>query len=247
MRAISVHAVWLVAVAAWLAAAGVHAENVYTPTPINQGIGQATEIGQWQIQSSAKAQQSGAEISAAGFSTKDWYPVSGRATVMAGLLENGVYKNVFYSDNLRAVAVPDSNGPPVRRALVVSHRVHRCQGARRDTHVAAHQRHDRERRYMVERASGCAAEPISRRVSRARARRDAVGARGGKYPGVARAPSRPAAGVCRSAGSTGIRRRRTTTWARGVAWTSCGPGPVADAFPAGDIDAFACRISRAPR
>ncbi|HEY9512662.1 MAG TPA: sugar-binding domain-containing protein [Rhodanobacter sp.] len=109
MRAISVHAVWLVAVAAWLVAAGVHAENVYTPTPINQGIGQATEIGQWRIQASAKVQRGGAEISAAGFSTKDWYLVSGRATVMAGLLENGVYKDVFHSDNLRAVAVPDSN------------------------------------------------------------------------------------------------------------------------------------------
>jgi len=109
MRAISVHAVWLVAVAAWLAAAGVHAENVYAPTPINQGIGQVTEIGQWRIQASAKVQRGGAEISAAGFSTKDWYLVSGRATVMAGLLENGVYKDVFHSDNLRAVAVPDSN------------------------------------------------------------------------------------------------------------------------------------------
>src|SRR6185312_1489986 len=37
-----------------------------------------------------------------------WYPVSGRATVMAGLLENGKYKNVFYSDNLRAVEEPDA-------------------------------------------------------------------------------------------------------------------------------------------
>jgi exo-1,4-beta-D-glucosaminidase len=90
MRAISVHAVWLVAVAAWLVAAGVHAENVYTPTPINQGIGQATEIGQWRIQASAKVQRGGAEISAAGFSTEDWYLVSGRDTVVAGLLENGV-------------------------------------------------------------------------------------------------------------------------------------------------------------
>ena len=36
--------------------------------------------------------------------------MSGRATVMAGLLENGTYKNVFYSDNLRAVEEPDSSG-----------------------------------------------------------------------------------------------------------------------------------------
>ena len=53
------------------------------------------------MQSSAKAQESGTEISSAGFSTRDWYSVSGRATVMAGLLENGKYDNVFYGDNLR--------------------------------------------------------------------------------------------------------------------------------------------------
>ena len=70
----------------------------------------STAIDHWLIQSSSKAQASGAEISSSGFSTKDWYPVSGRATVMAGLLENGKYENVFYSDNLRTVAEPDSSG-----------------------------------------------------------------------------------------------------------------------------------------
>ena len=35
--------------------------------------------------------------------------MSGRATVMAGLLENGTYQNVFYSDNLRAVEDPDTD------------------------------------------------------------------------------------------------------------------------------------------
>ncbi|MBV9620807.1 MAG: glycoside hydrolase family 2, partial [Gammaproteobacteria bacterium] len=72
--------------------------------------GSVTAIAQWQIQSSAKAPQSGAEVSAAGYATRGWYPVSGRATVMAGLLENGTYKDVFYSDNLRAVEEPDSSG-----------------------------------------------------------------------------------------------------------------------------------------
>lgn len=69
-----------------------------------------TAIDHWQIQSTSKAPESGAEVSSAGFSTKDWYPVSGRATVMAGLLENGKYENVFYSDNLRAAAEPESSG-----------------------------------------------------------------------------------------------------------------------------------------
>ena len=36
--------------------------------------------------------------------------MSGRATVMAGLIENGKYENVFYGDNLRAVEEPDASG-----------------------------------------------------------------------------------------------------------------------------------------
>lgn len=72
--------------------------------------GTVTAIVHWQIQSSSKAQEGGAEVSSAGYPTRGWYPVSGRATVMAGLLENSIYKNVFHGDNLRAVAEPDSSG-----------------------------------------------------------------------------------------------------------------------------------------
>ncbi len=86
------------------------AESAFVPTQVGVDVGSATAIAHWQIQSSAKAQQSGAEISSGGFSTREWYPVSGRATVMAGLLENGTYQNLFYSDNLRAAEEPDSSG-----------------------------------------------------------------------------------------------------------------------------------------
>src|SRR6202161_3398527 len=98
------------AMAALLGASLACAENAFAPTQVDGDTGSATAIAHWQIQSSTKAQQSGAEVSSAGFSTQDWYPVSGRATVMAGLLENGTYKNVFYSDNLRAAEEPDSSG-----------------------------------------------------------------------------------------------------------------------------------------
>jgi exo-1,4-beta-D-glucosaminidase len=86
------------------------AEGAFVPTRVADGAGSATAIAHWQIQSSAKAQESGAEVSSAGFPTRGWYPVSGRATVMAGLLENGTYENVFYGDNLRAVEEPDASG-----------------------------------------------------------------------------------------------------------------------------------------
>jgi exo-1,4-beta-D-glucosaminidase len=85
------------------------AESPFAATLLGDA-GSATAIAHWQIQSSAKAQESGAEVSSGGYSTHEWYPVSGRATVMAGLLENGKYENVFYGDNLRAAEEPDSSG-----------------------------------------------------------------------------------------------------------------------------------------
>jgi exo-1,4-beta-D-glucosaminidase len=94
----------VVAVIAVLATPAAYAANTYAPTPVAAGPGRVVPIANWQIRSSAEAQQSGAEISSAGFSTKGWYPVSGRATVMAGLMENGKYKNVFHDDELRTVA-----------------------------------------------------------------------------------------------------------------------------------------------
>ncbi|MEO6798995.1 MAG: sugar-binding domain-containing protein, partial [Rhodanobacter sp.] len=84
--------------------------GAFAPTRVDGGAGSTTAVTTWQIQSSDKAQEGGAEISTAGFPTRGWYPVSGRATVMAGLLENGTYKDVFYSDNLRAVQAPDASG-----------------------------------------------------------------------------------------------------------------------------------------
>ena len=103
-----ISSIWVMAALACTSLAS--AEGAFAPTQVDGNAGSATAIAHWQIQSSAKAQQSGAEISSADYSTRDWYPVSGRATVMAGLLENGTYKNVFYSDNLRAAEEPESSG-----------------------------------------------------------------------------------------------------------------------------------------
>lgn len=87
------------------------AGTTYADTRVAAEAGTVNPISRWQIQDDAKAQQGGAAISASGFATREWYPVTGRATVMAGLLENGVFKDdVFHSDNLRAVQVPDASG-----------------------------------------------------------------------------------------------------------------------------------------
>ena len=105
------HTLCMMVAMAASAASVAHAQATYVPTTVAADAGSVTSIAHWQMQDSAKAQQAGDQISTTGFSTKEWYPVSGRATVMAGLLENGTFKNdVFYSDNLRAVQVPDSSG-----------------------------------------------------------------------------------------------------------------------------------------
>lgn len=105
------HTLWMMIALAVSATSVAHGQSTYAPTRVAADAGTVTAIDHWLIQDSAKAQQDGAEISATGFSTKEWYPVSGRATVMAGLLENHTFKSdVFYSDNLRAVQVPDSSG-----------------------------------------------------------------------------------------------------------------------------------------
>jgi exo-1,4-beta-D-glucosaminidase len=101
-------AVVLAATLAYIPAA--HAESTFRPAQVDRGAGLTTPIEHWEMQSSAKVQQSGAEVSNGGFSTRDWFAVSGRATVMAGLLENDKYPEVFYSDNLRAVEIPDAGG-----------------------------------------------------------------------------------------------------------------------------------------
>jgi exo-1,4-beta-D-glucosaminidase len=86
------------------------AASIFAPAQVDHGARVTTAIDHWEIQSSAKAQQGGAEVSSGGFSTRDWFAVSGRATVMAGLLENGKFPDVFYGDNLRAVEIPDASG-----------------------------------------------------------------------------------------------------------------------------------------
>lgn len=106
---IPLNALFATAVALAAAAPLARAGTPFMPIRVG-GAGSITEIARWRIQSSARAQQSGTQISSPGFSARGWYPVSGRATVMAGLLENGRYRHVFYGDNLRAVEVPGASG-----------------------------------------------------------------------------------------------------------------------------------------
>ncbi|MCO5969756.1 glycoside hydrolase family 2 protein [Actinoallomurus soli] len=91
-------------------AAGTLPADQGTPPPGTASVttsatpSSATDLNTgWKIQSSAVAGGSGAAISRPGYATTGWLPISRPETLMAGLLENGRYPNVFFSDNLAKV------------------------------------------------------------------------------------------------------------------------------------------------
>jgi exo-1,4-beta-D-glucosaminidase len=75
------------------------AADVLTTLPATQSG--STAVRGWQIQSSAQVSATGAEISRPRFDGSAWYPVGPRSTVLAGLVQNGRYPNLFYGTNLR--------------------------------------------------------------------------------------------------------------------------------------------------
>jgi len=70
---------------------------------VPDGNGSIKLTGGWKIQSSAVVGHDGATISQRAYSTKGWLPISEPETLMAGLLENGRYPDIFFSDNLAKV------------------------------------------------------------------------------------------------------------------------------------------------
>jgi len=63
-------------------------------TPLSDG---------WMMQSSSNSGDNGQSISRAGYAAKNWYPVSVPCTVLAGLVANGEYPDIFVGENLNKV------------------------------------------------------------------------------------------------------------------------------------------------
>jgi len=57
----------------------------------------------WQIQSSAKVHEGGNTISTTDFTPEEWYSTSVPTTVLAALVENGVYPDPYYGLNLKSI------------------------------------------------------------------------------------------------------------------------------------------------
>ncbi|MEV4020634.1 fibronectin type III domain-containing protein [Nonomuraea angiospora] len=76
-----------------------------------QAVPATTALTGYKIQSSAKVSDSGAAISTPGYAATGWYPVGPRSTVLAGLLQNNVYPDPFYSTNMQSIPTADFDVP----------------------------------------------------------------------------------------------------------------------------------------
>ncbi len=57
----------------------------------------------WYMQSSAKIAEAGAALSVPGVSVDGWYGITVPKTVLAGLVDNGVYEDPYYGLNLKSI------------------------------------------------------------------------------------------------------------------------------------------------
>ena len=81
-----------------------------TPTPgPTQTPGPAPTVGSteltsgWSLKSANNVTDPGTTISTVGYNVASWYPITVPSTVMAGLVANNVYQNVFFGTNLQSV------------------------------------------------------------------------------------------------------------------------------------------------
>ena len=65
----------------------------------------------WMIQSSVEINHSENEISKPSFDTRGWYPTSVPSTVLATLVENGVYEDPYFGINLKKIPEEPFNKP----------------------------------------------------------------------------------------------------------------------------------------
>jgi exo-1,4-beta-D-glucosaminidase len=80
------------------------ADSAAAPKPVSQNGATMLSDG-WSMQSSAVATEKGDAISSPGYAAGKWYPVSVPCTVLAGLVANGEYPDIFVGENLSKVPI----------------------------------------------------------------------------------------------------------------------------------------------
>ena len=97
---------------------GANAANVVSNLLV-ASAGDVAAIPGWYLQSALKVPDDLAALSLPGADSSSWYRVSARGTVMAGLLENGVYNEteMFYSDNMESISDTSFESPWIYREV----------------------------------------------------------------------------------------------------------------------------------
>ncbi|HEX9386685.1 MAG TPA: hypothetical protein VF918_10240, partial [Anaerolineales bacterium] len=75
-----------------------------TPTPGPVLTVSSTELTQgWSLISANNVTDTGSTISQPGYNISSWYPITVPSTVLAGLVANNVYQNIYFGTNLQSV------------------------------------------------------------------------------------------------------------------------------------------------
>src|SRR4026209_2445223 len=75
-----------------------------TQTPGPAPTVSSTELTQgWSLISANNVTDNGATISQTGYNVSSWYPITVPSTVLAGLVANNVYQNIYFGTNLQSV------------------------------------------------------------------------------------------------------------------------------------------------
>ena len=100
----------LLATTIFLLAVGVGDSRSAPPAhPPPPSLASSTELSQgWALRSASTVTDGGATISRVGYGTAGWSPISLPSTVLAGLVANNVYQDIYFGTNLQSV--PDLTG-----------------------------------------------------------------------------------------------------------------------------------------
>ncbi|KAJ5949785.1 hypothetical protein N7454_001369 [Penicillium verhagenii] len=113
---------WLLMRLAFLAAV-LYVPNVHAE-PLVSGPGKRAVIPGWNMQSATKVETNITSLSQPGVNVSSWYRVGSRSTVMAGLIDNGVYNDtdLFYSNHMESLAdLPIFKEPWIYREEFTAH------------------------------------------------------------------------------------------------------------------------------
>jgi exo-1,4-beta-D-glucosaminidase len=81
---------------------------IHLPAASAATVGSTELTSGWALRSATNVIDPGTTISQVGYNTAGWYPISAPSTVLAGLVANNVYQNIYVGQNL--MSVPDLTG-----------------------------------------------------------------------------------------------------------------------------------------